>query len=249
MFIVKKLFTPFLLPPGIFIILIMLSGVWLLLRKNRKAGIVNITIAFLMWLLTISPVSNGMLWSLESKFSIPENPKGDVIILLGGGVYDKVPDLSGNGTPSETMLSRILTAVRLHNRMQIPIIVSTGKVYKHKAAEAPIVKRFLVDLGIPANEIIIEDKSRDTLENAKFTKDICLESGFSKPILVTSAYHMKRAFMLFERAGLGVLPFPAGFRSFDDRQYGWNDYLPGGFGEASRAIKEYLGLLFYRFAY
>ncbi|MBW2645992.1 MAG: hypothetical protein JRE23_07430 [Deltaproteobacteria bacterium] len=137
MFMLKKILTPFLLPPGIFIVSLILAGVWFLYKKNWKAGIVNLIIACSAWLLSISPVSDAMLMGLESEFSIPENPKGDVIVLLGGGIDDKAPDISGLGSPTDTMLSRIVTAVRLQQRLTIPIIVTGGKFAGHENSEAP----------------------------------------------------------------------------------------------------------------
>jgi uncharacterized SAM-binding protein YcdF (DUF218 family) len=90
MFIFKKVSTQFLLPPGIFIILLVGFGIWFLFKKQWKAGMVNLSIGIFMWLLSISPVADAMFRGLESDFRIPENPRGDVIILLGGGVYDSV---------------------------------------------------------------------------------------------------------------------------------------------------------------
>ena len=139
--------------------------------------------------------------------------------------------------------------MRLQKRLNIPIIVSGTEVSKDKVTEDHIVKRFLLDLGVPADEIIIEDKSRDTFENAKFAQEICARWSFTNPILVTSAYHLKRAVMSFEKVGLKVLPFPAGFKSWQGKHYRWKSYLPGDFSTASIAIKEYLGLIFYEFAY
>jgi uncharacterized SAM-binding protein YcdF (DUF218 family) len=189
-----------------------------------------------------------MLHALEADFEIPFNANGDIIILLGGGVYDSVADLSGPGAPTEEMLGRIVTAVRLHKRLDIPIIVSGGKVFENKKAEAPIVKRFLIDLGVPGNKIIMEDKSRDTFENVKYTSEILKKSGYRKPILVTSAYHMKRAVMTFNKINLDVIPFPANFRTWKDKKYGWEDYLPGS-GNASGILKEYVGIVFYKIVY
>ena len=202
-----------------------------------------------MWALSLTPVSDAMIRGLESEYGIPENVEGDVIILLGLGVCDKSPDLSGLGAPSDGYLTRIVTAVRLQKRLNIPIIVSGVETPKAKVVEDHIVKRFLMNLGIPADEIIIEDKSRDTFENVKFTQEICARLGFTNPILVTSAYHLKRSTMIFEKVGLEVLPFPAGFKSFQGKHYRWRAYLPGDFLTASLAIKEYLGLVFYKFAY
>lgn len=237
------------MPPGIFIVLLVGFGIWFLFKKQWKAGMVNLSIGIFIWLLSISPVADTMIRGLESDFKIPENPRGDVIILLGGGAYDNAPDLTGVGAPSEEMLARLVAAVRLQKRLDVPVIISGGAVFKGRKPEAPIVKRFLADLGIPSGKIIIEDKSRDTIENAKYTKAICEKAGFRKPILVTSALHMRRSVMSFEKAGIKVVPVPANFRTWV-RKYGWEDYLPGsGSGSAAGAIKEYVGFLFYKFAY
>ncbi|MDP2279657.1 MAG: YdcF family protein, partial [Nitrospirota bacterium] len=66
----------------------------------------NCLIGIFMWALSLSPVSDMMLRGLESDFKIPKNLHGDVIILLGGGVSDKAPDLTGVGAPSGDMLER-----------------------------------------------------------------------------------------------------------------------------------------------
>jgi len=249
LFMLKKTLIPFLLPPGIFIVLLVFSSVYFLFKKYWKAVIANLLIGCLMWSLSISPVSNAMLRGLESGFNVPRNPRGDVIILLGGGVYAEAPDLSGIGAPSADAIARIVTAVRIQKRLNIPVIVSAGRVFEYTSIEAPIVKRFLVDLGVPPNEIIIEDKSRDTFENTKYTGDICARAGYKNPILVTSAYHMRRAIMSFEKADMKVTPFPVGFMSSENDQYTWRDFLPRSLRDASIAIHEYLGLVFYRFAY
>ena len=251
MFIAKKIITAFLLPPGIFIVILLFSGLWFLFKKNWKAGIINCFLGISMWAFSISPVADAMLRGLESDFKIPENPNGDVIILLGGGIYDKVPDLSGIGAPSEDMLGRIVTAVRLQKRLNVQVIISGGAVFKGRKAEAPIVKRFLIDLGVPDKKVIIEDKSRDTIENARYTKEICKKYGFKKPILVTSAYHMKRSVMSFKKVNTDVLPFPANFKTWKIKKYGWEDCLPNAyaFKNVSTSLHEHIGFLFYKIAY
>lgn len=133
--------------------------------------------------------------------------------------------------------------------MNVPVIMSGGSVFKERKPEAPIVKRFLIDLGVPENRIFLEDKSRDTIENAKYTKKVLEKIKSKKPVLVTSAFHMRRSVMSFEKAGLQVVPFPANFKTWANRKYMWEDYLPGGFEGAYIALHEYLGLLFYKVAY
>ena len=244
MFAFKKLITPFLLPPGIFIAVLIFSGL-LFLRKSRKAGILNILIGISLWLFSIGPVSDTLIKGLENDLAMPADPRGDVIILLGGGVYDGVSDLTGVGAPSEDTLARIVTAVRLQKRLRVPVIVSGGTVFPWKKAEAPVDRRFLMDLGVPADKILMEDKSRDTLENARYVKEICEKRLFRSPILITSAYHIKRAVLSFREFNMDVTPVPSNFKAWD-RKYGWADYLPGDLRGSMIACREYVGLLYHK---
>jgi uncharacterized SAM-binding protein YcdF (DUF218 family) len=231
MFMLKKILTPFLLPPGIFIIFSIFTGFWFLHKKKWKAGITTLLFGCFAWALSIAPVSYTMFRGLEAEYGIPKNIKGDVIILLGA--------------PPDGSLFRFVTAARLQKRLDIPIIMSgANKASKQKDSFAI---RFLIDLGVPEKKIIEEDKSRDTFENAKFSQKICSRLGFTDPILVTSAYHMKRAIMSFGKVGLKVVPFPSGFKSWQGKHFRWDDYLPGDFREASIAISEYMGIVFYKF--
>ena len=251
MFIAKKIITSFILPPGIFILCLLAIGVYCALKKSSRMAVMNILLAFLLWASSIGPVADAMLRGLESRVGMPKNPRGDVIIILDGGIYDEASDLSGIGYPSDDTLARIVTGARLQKRLNVPVIVSGGTGVKHRKAGAPVIRRFLIDLGVPDNKIIIEMKSRDTIENAEFTAALCKRFGYEKPILVTSAFHMRRAVMSFEKVKLKVLPFPSHFNTWKNREYGWDDYLPSAdrLAKVSVSMKEYIGLVFYRLVY
>ena len=251
MFLFKKLVAPFLLPPGLFILALLLSGVLLIFWHRRKIGIFNLVVGLLFWIFCSAPFSNFLMGTLESEFQIPNNVKGDVIVLLGGGSIDDVPDFSGYGIPTDRMIGRIVTAVRLQKYLNIPIIVSSGKVHKNSSAGAFIAKRFLIDLGVEEGQIVIEDKSRDTYENAKYTREICLRNGYKNPILVTSASHLKRSLLSFKKMDIDIVPYPANFRSKRIKNYQLYSYLPrsSSLMTTSIALHEYLGILFYNIAY
>lgn len=251
MFFIKKLITPFVLPPGIFVLALIAAGALFIFKKRRKIGISNLALGLLLWIFCSAPFSNYLIGGLESEFDLSADVSGECIILLGGGIIDGVHDFSGIGTPTDSMLSRIVTAVRLQRKLDIPIIVSGGKIRENISSEAQIARRFLVDLGVAEGKILIEENARDTYENAKYTRDICLTRNFQKPILVTSAFHMKRALLAFKKVGLDVAPYPAGFRSKNAQEVEWLSYLPraGSLEAASDAIHEHLGILFYRLAY
>ena len=201
-----------------------------------------------LWALSIAPFSNWLMRGLESEFSIPDKPLGDVIILLGGGVIHHVPDIGGLSAPSSSSLARIVAAVRLHKQLRLPIIVTGGSNERSHVAIATIAKRYLMDLGVPEYQIHVEDRAQDTEQNAVRATALCRQIGYRRPILLTAAYHLKRACMAFDAAGLAVTPFPAYFLGSRDSVYTWRHWLPNpnSLNGCAKALHEYVGLLYYR---
>ncbi len=248
MFALKKILTPFLLPPGIFVLFLAGYGCWCYRRRRYGSALLHLLLATSLWLLATGPVCTLLMGGLERGLVIPKPLQGDVIILLGGGVDGFVPDLTGIGRPSEDMSCRLLTAVRAQRQLKVPVIVSGGAVFSGQPAEAPVVRRFLIDLGVPAEQVIVEAESRDTQENARYCREILTRSGFRRPLLVTSAYHMPRSLMAFRAAGVAVTPLPAQFVTGGNTPRHWARWLPdaGALHCSAKALRERLGLLWYR---
>lgn len=251
MFLFKKIVTPFLLPPGLFVLLLAAAAIWAWRRKERGGGWIFLAAALLIWLSSMGVTAQWTMGRLEADLAMPEAPQADAIIMLGGAAYDQVPDLSGRGTPGPGTMERMVTAARLQRRLGIPIIVSGGKVFSTSAAIATVTRRFLIDLGIPADQIIMEDQSRDTYENALFSKQICDRSGFRRPLLVTSGFHLKRALFCFQAVGLAVTPFPCALTTWPGQPKRWHHFLPNANAMAASvaALHEELGLIYYRMVY
>jgi len=246
-FILKKVMTFFLLPPGCLILFLITCAGFQLRRRRPAMASAFLLPALLLWAMSSSIVSAPLMASLERGLTIPAHPMGDVIVLLGGGLHDQVPDLSGSGAPSDNMQARMITAMRLQRRLGLPMLVTGGAAFAGRTPEAPVVKRFLVDLGVPSNKILVEEKSRDTIENARFSKKIMELKGFKKPILVTSAFHMRRAIEAFRKAGLEVIPVPSSFYTAPELPTIWEDWFPssGALEMTATVIHEYIGLIFY----
>ena len=248
MFLIKKIISAFLLPPGCFIAILIGAGIWFVYRQRRACGIFAISLGLLIWSMSLAPVANYLMKGLESGITIPARIEGDVIILLGGGVNEDARDLTGTGAPSDEMMSRLVTAVRAHRRTGLPVIVSGGAIREGDIPESWIVQRFLQDLGVLPGKIFIDDRSRDTGENARYVAELCKRNGFHSPLLVTSAYHMKRSLLIFHRSHLSVTPLPAGFRSSGRTEITPYTFLPSvsALADTVTALREHLGLLFYR---
>jgi len=108
--------------------------------------------------------------------------------------------------------------------------------------------RFLVDLGVPEDKVLLERRSRNTYENARETRRLLADRGMDRVLLVTSAHHMRRARATFHAAGIRVIPAATDYEVSEERELALLDFLPdaGALGSSSYVMKEYLGFWFYR---
>ena len=207
-----KFGASWVLPPGIFVVAFAFIAWYAWKKRGEKklaAMIGGATIIF--YLLCTGLVADCLMGSLESACEPPETPKGDVIVMLGGGALPDPPDVDGTGTLCSSPANRLLTTVRLYRMLHVPILLSGGQVYSDSGPEARIACRVLISLGVPEEDILVETKSVNTTQNARFSAEIIEEHGFHQPILVTSAFHMKRAMLNFERAGVEAVPYPTDY--------------------------------------
>ncbi len=247
MFILKKLLTPFVLPPGIFILCLAFLGYRAWRRRTRGLCATYACLAMSLWIVSSAPASFWLMRLLETGYRMFPIPETDVIIMLGGGVYSKSVDMSGIGAPSQGTLERLVTAARLHRLTNAPILLSGGPVFAGSGSSARIAARFLKDLGIGEHNLIVEDRSRDTYENALFSARICRQKGFKNPVVVTSAMHMRRSLLSFRASGLDVTPYPCPSTTWPDQRIPWTGYLPSynRLHTTSAALHEWIGLFYY----
>lgn len=244
MFLLKKLISTFVLPPGLFIVLFLLCIYLMLNKKYYRAIVTAFLSTVIIYLLSIAPVANSFMRLVEvTNWNESELKSSDVIVLLGGGVSEGVIDISGIGIPSQDSTVRLVDAARLYKNYKLPIIVSGGSIFG-SSEEANVYARILADLDVPDNDIIKEGSSRDTKENARYVAEIMTQKGFKKAILVTSSYHMKRSMFLFEKNNVAVTPYPSGVSAYN-KISSFADYLPRT-SEASLALNELFGLMVYK---
>ncbi|WP_027405908.1 YdcF family protein [Anaerovibrio sp. RM50] len=226
MIYILKFGASLLMPPGIFILIFLVMAIWLW-RKNEKraASMVGaVTIAF--YLLSTFWFSGLLIGSLENKYDMPKEFNGDCIVMLGGGALAGTPALDGTGTLSGAAGSRMAMAAELYRKTGLSIIVTGGQVYADSGNEAHIAKRELMLLGVPGEKILIEDQSLNTRQNALYTGEIIRDHGWNRPILVTSAFHMERSVLNFEKEGLEVIPAPADFHTNRPQSFNLNRLRP-----------------------
>lgn len=244
LYIIKWLYAWILPMGGIVLALILL--LCYMFRKHSPGRWALAAITAVFYLLSIEPVSNGLIHPLETAYDQPQGADvdGDVIILLGGGSRTGVPDFDGSGQVGSAAANRFLMALRLQKAKDLPILLSGGTILKGDANESEIEKRMLLSLGVPENKIFMDDKSRNTAENAAFSRQICEHQGWKKPILVTSAFHMPRSVRFFTRQGMDVTPYPCDYHTSAATNWSGYSIVPQSFYlfNSCLAIKEYVGI-------
>lgn len=244
LYVIKWIYS-WVLPLGGLVLALLLVAVYQ--RRCRAAGVRWLGLAIaVLYALSIAPVSGFLLAPLEQAYAQPavRAVQGDVLVLLGGGVQAGVPDVDGTGQLSGAAANRFLTVLRLHHALHLPILLSGGTVMPGDASESAVAKRMLLSLGIQENMIYTEEESRNTAENAAFSKKICRAEGWKRPIVVTSAFHMPRAVFFFQREGLTVTPYPCDYHAGVGRSVTPYSFIPQAsvLAESCLAVKEYAGL-------
>lgn len=213
LFRVFQLFTePYFL---VFLAIVIIA---VLKRKNKskklRIGIFISTIVMVILIgngflgkLISGYLQKGYLNTTEVKSTAVQNP---VIVVLGGGVVD-----IDNTEKLHTMsYSRMVTAYQLYhefkkNNQPCKILIS-GKGKGHKS-EAELFSEDFKKMGVADADIIKEDQSMNTYQNAKYSNDIVSKMGHYNLYLVTSGFHMKRSVALFQTFGLQPVPQASDF--------------------------------------
>ncbi|WP_027417635.1 YdcF family protein [Aneurinibacillus terranovensis] len=242
MYVVKFLYS-FLLPPGIFIVFLLILGGWLF-RRDRKAACLSLLFAIVMYVFSTPYVGDMFIQSLEKRYHPPAAMDGDVLVMLGGGATADTPDADGTGQLSGSGANRLLTTVRLFKQTGLPIILSGGQVYSDSGSEALIAKRQLITMGVPEAKILTDNKSLNTAENARYTKLLLQKYHFTRAVLITSAFHMERAVRNFAKDGIRVIPYPTDYKSDIHPGVYTNRFAPSSdaLSKVAIAVKEYIGM-------
>lgn len=215
------------LPPGIFIVMLSALAFYLWrVRGEKLAAKWLAVITLLFYLACLSLVSERAMGALEDSYAPPAEANGDVIIMLGGGAIADVPDVDGTGELCGSPANRLLTVIRLQRELNVPILLSGGQVFADSGAEAKIARRVLLSLGVPDDMIFTEENSINTTQNARFSAEILRSQGFSAPILVTSAFHMRRSVLNFAKQGIEVTPYPADYQTGKNHVFHYTKLKP-----------------------
>lgn len=231
-------------PPTLSIWLLVCAGLVLLLRRRKLAlAVMAFAIAWSgVW--SIPQASDWLRGHLESRYPVVAEatlPRADAIVVLGGGHYGWV-DRPGVGL-EQLENSRIAAGARAWQAGRAPRVILSGGGARGKDSEARTMAHAIGKLGVPVSALVLEERSRDTRDNARYTAALLGPGGMRRVLLVTSSLHMPRASLLFREAGMEVVPVPVPETS--PRTTWRARWLPsrGALWRSGRAWKEYAGLL------
>jgi len=152
-------------------------------------------------------MADAVMASLESDYpprSVARTQTADAIVVLGGATNgvahpSRVSDMNAQS-------DRLLHAAQLYKAGKASKIIVAGGSKDWEAPEAVLMSQILVAMGVPADAILEERLSRNTLENAGLTAELLRQEKLSTILLVTSAFHMRRAEAMFRMEGVELTP-------------------------------------------
>ncbi len=247
MFGLSKLIGFFALPSNL-LFAIALLGILLMVTRFRRLG-QGLAVGAVLGLvvLGISPAGNMLIFPLEERFPQwkPGGPAPDGVVVLGGAVS---PDVSfERGQPALNEAAERMTVVaklaRDHPKARIAFTGGNGRLFDG-ASEAHFVADLFESFGIARDRLILEDRARNTLENAVFTKRLVQPKPAERWLLVTSAHHMPRSIGIFRQAGFPVEAYPVDFRTRGPADLkGPFGSIAAGLARTDAAMHEWAGLL------
>lgn len=198
--------------------------------KSKINNIKTIAIVNLIFLYLFSTdIGTKMISDENYKDINNKNLSCDVVTVLGGN-----------------MIERLFVAAIIQKKFNIDLIASGGVVINN-LSEAELYKNYLVSLGVESNKIILENNSKNTFENAKYSSEIIKENGYSDICLVTSTSHINRSKWSFKQFNMNV---KAVFIN-NSKDMSYKSFIPSAKSLYLNTmyIYEYIGIMYYKVEY
>lgn len=242
--VLHKLLPLIVSPLGLVAVLFVLS---IILRRRGPA-----LVGLFVLLVCSLPMTADRLWgALESDYPyrpIESVESADAIVVLSGmlgGIETEQSVVSQWGEATD----RFFAGVDLLNAQKAPLIVFTRGQWPwlNLPPEGEILAKRALMMGVSSSQILLTGVVTNTADEADEVKSLMDFGGMRRVILVTSSFHMPRAKLLFDRAGVASVPYPTDFRS-GGGHIDWMSFVPsaGGLVKTSDAVRELIGRAYYR---
>jgi uncharacterized SAM-binding protein YcdF (DUF218 family) len=250
-FTASKIFEFFVAPVHLFIFLASIGAALAYTPYFRWGHALTAVSAVALLLMAFSPLGHFLAVPLETRFPAPpvDMTPPDGIIVLGGTVDEQLSAQIGRPVLVDAA-ERLTAPIALKRRFPNARLVFAGGSASLRGSpytEAESVKRFWRETGIDDANVIYEDRSRNTFENAVYTRDLVRPKAGERWLLVTSAIHMPRSIGIFRQAGFPVIPYPVDFRTNGElARWGVPRFATKAMRLVDLATHEWAGLVAYR---
>jgi uncharacterized SAM-binding protein YcdF (DUF218 family) len=210
-FALRSLAKALVLPPA-GPLLVMLAGL-LVARRAPRTGRAMAWVGAISMLLLCLPI---VAWWLtrpfdREPFDVLQAAEAQAVVILGGGTQRNAPEYGGD-TLGRLTLERVRYGAVVAKRTGLPVLVSGGTTLGATSSEAALMERALAhEYGVPVRWI--EDRSRNTHENARYSAQLLKHEGVDRVVLVAHAIDMPRATAEFADAGVTTVPAATGLPS------------------------------------
>jgi len=237
------------LPPG-GPLLLGLSGA-LLYHYRRHLGLRLLLAGSMLAYFTSIPFSAALLnraLQTTPPLTLPLSswPQSAAIVVLGGGLHQDAPEYGSGPTLHARTLGRLRYAAHLARLSSLPVLASGGPPRADVPSEAELMREVLQEeFGI--SPVLVENRSRDTWENALYSAALLRERGIETVLLVSNAAHLPRAAAAFTAQGLRVIAAPTLFFNQRLQPLDPQSWLPSvtAIEDMHYAAHEWLGQVWY----
>jgi len=245
MFLVKKIVGPMLLPLSLCLGILLVGIILLWFSRKQRGGRILVSIGFVLLLaFGYEATSDPFLKPLERKYpplkELTSLSHVKWVVVLGGG-HTSDFELPFTSMLTEASLVRLAEGIRIHRKLPgSKLLLSGGGVFD-PASDAAVMAEVALSLGVDREDLVLEELSRDTKDQARWIWDTVGKDPF---ILVTSASHMPRSAALFRKLGMEPIPAPTNHLVKEDQAPSPGDFFPysDNIRKVERAFYEYLGM-------
>ena len=252
-FVLSKTLGVLVLPTNFLIVLALIGALLSLTRFARAGRRLMIAAIVLLAVAAFSPLGNMLLYPLESRFPPWSAAQGapDGIVVLGGPIDADLSVAHGMAVITSSPDRIVAASALAHKYPNARIVFSGGSssLISNEQREADYAAALFESLGIDKTRLIMDRDSRNTYENAVFSKKLAAPKPGERWLLVTSAFHMPRAIGLFRKVGFAVEPYPVDWRVGRGADvFAFTQFSLDGLLRTDVGMREWLGLVVYRLA-
>ena len=239
-------------PIGFLWLLQLAAAAVLLHRRRRRPALLFGAMAFFIWVIGGSGLPDRLLGALERPQvgkGLANVPVCDAVVMLGGGHRHSKHDTFEMDLTAAA--DRAVTAMELIRLRKAPVLVLGGNHYKvndQKFLEAELLQRWFVAWQLTNAPVLNLGINANTHDEALHTKALCAERGWQRVILVTSAFHMRRAEAVFRTAGVPVVAVACDYQTSCGERIAEVNLIPRyeGFQQLGLYLHEIYGWYYYR---